>query len=184
MLSHVRNQLNTWGFSLKNTWQDTETKKEEIITDKLIITRKSLCNLSQFKQFAKFNVWISTLKNKKTTCADTRLMNSQSVSPLCLSECLQSVSGQWRSLKKELWLVPLNNGSLGAGKRGPGTNVAIMLMVRITGDGHYWPYIGLLCSADCSAATASIVETQRLAHHDWLGWWAMGDRQEEASAQL
>lgn len=37
----------------------------------------------------------------------------------------------------ELRLLPLNNGSLGAGKRGPGTNVVIMLMVRITRDGHY-----------------------------------------------
>lgn len=33
--------------------------------------------------------------------------------------------------------MPLNNGSSGAGERGPGTNVAIMLMVRITGDAHY-----------------------------------------------
>lgn len=33
--------------------------------------------------------------------------------------------------------MPLNNGSLGAGERGPGTNVAIMLMVRITEDSHY-----------------------------------------------
>lgn len=31
----------------------------------------------------------------------------------------------------------LNNGSLGEGKHDPGTNVIIMLMVRITGDGHY-----------------------------------------------
>lgn len=152
-------------------------KKEEIMTDKVIIKRKLLCNLSQFKQFAKFNMWICILKNKNTTCADIRLMNSQSVLSLCSSECLQSVSGQWRSLKKELWRVPLNNGSLGAGKRGPGTNVAIMLMVRITGDDHYWPYLRLLCRADCPAATASIAEAQRFAHQGWLGWWAAGDRQ-------
>lgn len=50
--------------------------------------------------------------------------------------------------KKGLKLVPLNNGSLGAEKRGPGTNVAIMLMVRITADSHYWPYLKLLCWAD------------------------------------
>lgn len=50
--------------------------------------------------------------------------------------------------KKGLKLVPLNNGSLGAEKHGPGTNVAIMLMVRITADSHYWPYLKLLCRAD------------------------------------
>lgn len=162
-------------------------KKEEAITDKLIITRKLLCNLSQFKWFAKFNMWISTLKHKNTVFADVRLMNSRSVFPLSSSVCLQSVSricGQQRSLKKELWLVPLNNGSLGAGKRGPGTNVAIMLMARITGDSHYWPHLRLLCRADCPAAAASFAEAQNFGHQGWLAWWAVGDRQEEASAQL
>lgn len=81
-------------------------------------------------------MWISTLKNKNTTCADVRLMNSRSV--FSSSVCLQSRSvTSGGAFKKELRLVPLNNGSLGAEERGPGTNVAIMLMVRITGDSHY-----------------------------------------------
>lgn len=83
-------------------------------------------------------MWISTLKNKNTTYGGVRLMNSRSVFPRSSSVCLQSgsvVSGG--ASKRELWLVPLNNSSLGAEKRGPGTNVAIMLMVRITGDSHY-----------------------------------------------
>lgn len=119
---------------------ETSDKKEKIIADKLIIARKSLCNLSHFKLFAKFDMWITTLKNKNTTNADVRLMNSPSVLSLSSCVCLQ---GSVRSvttggvLKKGLRLVPLNNSTPGAGKRGPGTNVAIMLMVRITADSHY-----------------------------------------------
>lgn len=54
--------------------------------------------------------------------------------------------------------MPLNKGSLGAEKRGPGTNVAIMLMVRITGDSNYWPYLRLLYRDDHPAAAALITE--------------------------
>lgn len=62
----------------------------------------------------------------------------------------------------ELRLLPLNNGSLGAGKRGPGTNVAIMLMVRITRDGHYGPHLRLVCRGD-RPATAALVTGSVLA---------------------
>ena len=58
--------------------------------------------------------------------------------------------------------MPLNNSSLGARKHGPGTNVAIMLMVRITGDSHYWHSPGLLCRADRPAAAASITVTKAI----------------------
>lgn len=75
-------------------------------------------------------------------------MNSRSVFPsllLCVSS--KRPWDQWPREESliELRLLPWNNGSLGAAKRGPGTNVAIMLMVRITGDGHYWPHLVLAC---------------------------------------
>lgn len=63
-------------------------------------------------------------------------MNSRSVLSLSSAVRLQSVATE-RSLERSCGLVPLDNGSSGAGERGPGTNVAIMLMVRITGDAHY-----------------------------------------------
>lgn len=144
--------------------------------------RKWLCNLSQFKWFPKLPLW--KIKTQPLLMLD--LWIAGLFSPFS-SVCLQSISqicGQWRSLKKGLWLVPLNNGSLGAGKRGPGTNVAIMLMVRITGDIHYWPYLRLLCRADCPAGTVSVAEALRFGHQGQLGWWAARDRQEEASAQF
>lgn len=66
-------------------------------------------------------------------------MNSRSVLPVSPPLLrLQSVCGiSGGVFNRAPWLLPLNNGSLGAAKRDPGTNVAIMLMVRITADGHY-----------------------------------------------
>lgn len=74
------------------------------------------------------------------------------------------------AFKEELRLLPfLTMVPLGAGKRGPGTNVAIMVMVRITGPSHYRLHLGLPGAADCPAvAAASIVERQHFGHQGWL----------------
>lgn len=136
MLFHVQNQPHF----LQNTWQEKSGIKRRIIAHKLIITRKSLCNLSKLKLFAESNLWIITLKNKSSTNADIRLMNSWSVFPLsfCVFKALSGLFAWGGSLRNQLCLMPSDNSSLGAGERGPGTNVAIMLMVRITEDSHYW----------------------------------------------
>lgn len=129
-------------------------------------------------------MWLTICRCKKKKCW---LMNSHSVSPpllVCVSSKRGSVVTGGVFKRNGLRLVPLNNGSLGAGKRGPGTNVAIMLMVRITGDSHYWPELGLLCRADHPAAAASIREAWHFGHQGWLGWWAAGGRQDKGICPL
>lgn len=77
--------------------------------------------------------------------------------------------------QEESRLVPSNNRSLGAGKRGPGTNVAIMVMVKITGDGHYWHSSRLLWSMR-PAAAGSHHESPPKKRQGKLVWQAAGGR--------
>lgn len=143
---------------------------------RLIIARKSSCNLSQLRCLVRGAHGSAALPNENTTSGDLRHMNSWSVFPsllLCGSSKCQWDQWPLEESLIELRLLPLNNGSLGAAKRGPGTNVAIMLMVRITGDGHYWPHLGLACrgkpSSHCSHGRG-----KRFGYQGLLRWWAVG----------
>lgn len=111
-LPHVRNQLNTCGCSSENTWED----KKEKINRQIQNYREVILQFVTIGRICRFNMWLSTLNKNTTSAADLRLMNRRPVLPLSSSATLQSVSGicgRWRSLKKS-WLVPSNNGSLGA----------------------------------------------------------------------
>ena len=108
--------------------------------ERLIITQKSSCNLSPFRCLAKGAHGPAALQNENTTSGDLRDMNSWSVFPsllLCVSSKRRWDQWPLEETLIELRLLPLNNGSQGAAKRGPGTNASIMLIARITGDGHY-----------------------------------------------
>lgn len=118
----------------------------------------------------------ATLRNENTTSGDLGHMNSRSVFPsllLCVSSKRRWDQWPLEESLIELRLLSLNNGSLGAAKRGPGTNVAIMLMVRITADGHYWPHLGLARRGEPSGHRSRGCR-KRFGYQGSLRWWAVG----------
>lgn len=71
---------------------------------------KLLHELSQFKQFASFKMWISSLENKNETCANAGLKNRQSVlsCPQCVFKGLVGSVAK----KSEQTMVPEEQGSM------------------------------------------------------------------------
>lgn len=90
-------------------------------------------NAANLRNLSPFHTWTW---HKFKSSADARVMNSWSVLSLSSAAPLQS-DGSERSPERSSSLVPSNNAFSGAGERGPGTNVAIMLMVGITGGARH-----------------------------------------------